>query len=83
MEKRIFSDVTIPSYFEAANKHFKITPQKNHSTGQVEFIVEGNGSEIDAALNELYQDAKVGALSYIRAQKGLRSSIFALKGGAR
>jgi hypothetical protein len=81
MEKRIFSDPSIPAFFQAANKPFKVIPQRNNETGQVEFLVQGEG--IDEALNEIYADVPVGALSYIKALKGLRSSIFALKGGAR
>lgn len=79
MEQRTFSDPSIPAYFQAANKSFKIIPQRNESTGQVEFLVEGQG--IDKALDELYQNAPVGSLDYIRVLKSLRSSIFALKGG--
>jgi hypothetical protein len=77
MEKRVFSDPTIPSFFVAANKPFKVSPQKNPS-GQVEFHVEG--TNIDGALEELYGNAKVGVLDFIKALKSLRSSIFALKG---
>ncbi len=80
MEKRIFSDPTIPAYFQASNKPFKVIPQRNDN-GQVEFLVEGK--DIDKALNELYSNASVGVLDLIRCLKGLRSSIFALKGGRR
>lgn len=80
MEKRIFSDPTIPSYFVASNKPFKIIPQRN-TNGQVEFSVEGQG--IDQALDELYSNSPVGALDYIKALKSFRSSIFALKGDKR
>lgn len=78
-EQRIFSDPIFPSFFQAIDKPFKITPQKNSKTQQVEFLVEGNG--IDEALNEFYQDRPVGVLTFIKCLKGLRSSIFALKGG--
>jgi hypothetical protein len=81
MEKRVFSDPAIPAFFQAANKPIKVTPQRNNKTKQVEFFAEGDG--IDEALAELYADAPVGALSYIKALKGLRSSIFALKGGSK
>lgn len=80
MEKRVFSDPTIPSFFIAANKPFKVIPHKSLS-GQVEFRVEGNN--IDGALEELYGNATVGVLDFIKALKSLRSSIFALKGGQR
>jgi hypothetical protein len=80
MEKRIFSGSSIPAFFQAANKPFKIIPQRN-AIGQVEFLVEGN--YIDGALSELYSNAAVGVLDFIKAFKGLRSSIFALKGGNR
>jgi hypothetical protein len=76
MEQRIFSDPSIPAYFQASNKPFKVIPQRA-SNGQVEFCVEGNN--IDGALNELYGNTAVGVLDYIKALKGLRSSIFALK----
>lgn len=79
MEQRTFSDPSIPAYFQAANKPFRIIPQRNSTTGQVEFSVEGK--DIDPALDELYQNASVGVLDYIKALKSLRSSIFALKGG--
>lgn len=77
MEKRIFSDPSIPAFFQASGKPFKIIPQRSHS-GQVEFIVEGQ--DIDNALLELYGNVPVGVLDFIKALKGLRSSIFALKG---
>lgn len=80
MEQRIFSDPTIPAYFQAANKPYKVIPQRS-SNGQVEFLVEGKG--IDKALDELYANAPIGALDFIRCLKGLRSSIFALKGAIR
>jgi hypothetical protein len=80
METRVFSDPTIPAFFISANKPYKVIPHKC-PTGQVEFRVEG--SDIDGALEELYSNASVGALDFIRALKGLRSSIFALKGGQR
>ncbi len=78
MEKRTFQDASIPAFFQAANKSFKIIPQKNES-GKVDFLVEGQG--IDEALTELYSNQQVGALDFLRALKGFRSSIFALKGG--
>lgn len=77
MEKRIFSDPSIPAYFQASNKPFKVIPQRA-TNGQVEFSVEGES--IDQALNELYANTPVGVLSFIRCLKGLRSSIWALKG---
>jgi hypothetical protein len=81
MEKRIFSDSAIPASFEARHKPFKIIPQKNLNSGQVEFLVEGEN--IDEALQEIYSNAPVGILDFIKALKGFRSSIFALKGGQR
>jgi len=77
METRTFSDPAIPAFFQAANKPFKVIPKRNN-TGQVDFFVEGDG--IDTALDELYGNATVGVLDFIKALKGLRSSIFALKG---
>jgi hypothetical protein len=81
MEKRIFNDPSIPSFFQAANKPFKILPHRNDNTGQVEFMVEGDG--IDSALDEIYANTPVGVLDYIKALKSFRSSIFALKGTRR
>lgn len=78
MEQRTFSDASIVAYLQASNKTFKVIPQRT-SNGQVEFFVEGQG--IDQALDDLYGNALVGALDFIRCLKGLRSSIFALKGG--
>lgn len=78
MGQRTFSEPYTPAAFEALKNPFLITPQRNE-TGQVEFPVEGEG--IDEALNEIYQNAPVGVLDYIKALKSLRSSIFALKGG--
>lgn len=77
MEKRIFSDPTIPAYFQSVRKPFSVVPQRALN-GQIEFCVEGDG--IDQALDELYANAPVGVLDYIRCLKGLRSSIFALRG---
>lgn len=74
---RTFSEPYTPAGFEALKKPFLIIPKRN-GTGQVEFFVEGEG--IDEALNEIYQNAPVGILDYIKSLKGLRSSIFALKG---
>jgi hypothetical protein len=76
MEQRIFSDPVIPSFFQAANKPFKVIPQRA-SNGQVEFLVEGQG--IDQALDELYGNAPVGVLDFIRCLKGLQPSTFNLK----
>ncbi len=80
MDERVFSDPTIPAFFQASSKPLKVIPQRN-SNGQVEFLVEGKN--IDEALNELYSNTPVGVLDYIKALKGLRSSIFALKGGQK
>ena len=79
MEKRIYSDPSIPAGFEAQKKPFKITPQRNLVNGNVEFLVEGEN--IDGALNEIYANKPVGILDYIKALKSFRSSIFALKAG--
>ena len=80
MEKRIFTDPSIPAYFQASNKDFRIIPFRSE-TGQVEFSVEGK--DIDDALTELYSNVPIGVLDFIRALKGWRSSIFALKGGRK
>lgn len=80
MEKRIYSDVSIPAYLQTIQKPFTITPELG-TDGIVRFIVEGNG--IDDALKELFANASVPALDYIKNLKSLRSSIFVLKGGVR
>lgn len=80
MEKRVFSDPTIPSFFIAANKPFKVIPHKSLS-GQVEFRMEG--TNIDGALEALYGYASVEVLDFITALKGHLSSIFTIKGGQR
>ncbi|RJQ54521.1 MAG: hypothetical protein C4526_05310 [Nitrospiraceae bacterium] len=77
MEKRTFTDASIVAYLQASNRPFKIIPQKNQS-GQIEFLVEG--PDIETALTELYSNVPIGVLDFIRCLKGLRSSIFALKG---
>ncbi|MEW6215600.1 MAG: hypothetical protein AB1478_10445 [Nitrospirota bacterium] len=77
-EKHTFEDASIVAYLSLRN--FKISPQKTDN-GKVVFVVEGKN--IDNALQELYSNASIGVLDYIKALKGLRSSIFALKGGQR
>lgn len=79
METRVFQSPEQPAYFQAAKKAFQIIPQKNPETGRVEFLVIGEG--IDLAIQELYANTPVGVLDFIKELKGLRSSIFALKGG--
>lgn len=80
MDSRVFSDPTIPAFFQATLKKLKVIPKKDID-GKVVFLVEGD--EIDRALDELYSNAPVGVLDFIRCLKGLRSSIFALKGSRR
>ncbi len=77
IEQRIFSDPGIPAFFITTNKPFTVIPQKNPS-GLVDFKVTGIG--IDDAVSEFYADTPVGVSTYMRALKGLRSAIFALKG---
>ncbi len=79
---RVFTDPTLPAFMEASHKKVKITPQKNTS-GQVEFVVEGLPEIIDQALTELYKNSPVGSLDFVKALKGLRSAIFALKSSGR
>lgn len=78
IEKYTFEDASIVAFLSL--KNFKISPQKADN-GKVIFLVEG--TNINSALNELYGNAQIGALDYIKALKGLRSSIFALKGGQK
>ena len=61
MEKRIFSDPSIPAFFQASNKDFKIIPYRNED-GRVEFVCEG--TNIDAALTELYSNVEVHILDF-------------------
>ena len=77
----IYQDPNPPAFFKAVNKPFQIIPQKDPDTGRVEFLVSGEG--IDGALQELYTNAPVGVLDFIKELRSLRSSIFALKGGQR
>ena len=77
MEKRVFSDPTIPAFFVASKKSFSITPQPNPSSGQIEFLV--SGQNIDSAVQELYQNVRIGALDLIVAIKMMRNSIYALR----
>jgi hypothetical protein len=82
LEEKTFSDPNIPAAFEAMKKPFKIYPQRNDSNSQlVEFCVRGRG--IDAALEEVYANASVGVLDFIRSLKMLRSAIYTLKGSTR
>ncbi len=81
LERRIYSDPAIPAFFEASGKPFKISPQRNQETGQVEFLVQG--CNLDQALQELYSNPQVGVLDFLRALKGYRAAIFALKSGGR
>ena len=81
LERRIYSDPAIPAFFEARGKPFKISPQRNPETGQVEFLAEGK--DLDQALQELYSNPQVGVLNFLRALKGYRAAIFALKSGGR
>ncbi len=79
MQQKIFSDPSIPAYFQASKKDFKISAQKNPTNKQIDFVVEGDGAAIEEALAELYTNPLVPALSLIGALKSLRSSIFALR----
>lgn len=81
METRVYQSPEPPAYFQAAKKPFQIIPQRNPESGRVEFLVIGDG--VDLALSELYANASVGVLDFIKELKSLRSSIFALKGGQR
>lgn len=78
MEKIVLDDASVVAFLSL--KKFKVTPQTKPD-GRVGFLVEGKN--INDALQELYANAPVGVLDYIKTFKGLRSSIFALKGGLR
>ena len=82
MERREYEDAFIPAFFLATKKSFKVVPRRD-TGNRVTFIVEGDGSEIDNALNELYENRLVPALGLIREVKTLRSAIFALRRGVR
>ncbi len=73
-EKLIFEDASIVTFLSLRN--FKVTPQKDLN-GRVVFLVEGEN--IDSTLADLYSNASVGVLDFIKTFKALRSSIFALK----
>jgi hypothetical protein len=75
-EKHIFEDSSIASWL--ALKNFKVSPQRTPE-GKVVFLVEG--PNINQALQELYANAPVGVLDFIKTMKAMRSSIFALKSG--
>ena len=72
MEKRIFSDPSIPAFFQASKKKFKIIPYRNE-VGQVEFSVEGE--KIDDALTELYSNVKIPILDYIKSLKSYKKLV--------
>ena len=78
MEKAMLDDASVVAFLSL--RKFKITPQQKPD-GKVGFLVEG--TNINEALQELYGNARVGVLDYIKTFKALRSSIFALKGGQR
>ncbi|MBT9167561.1 MAG: hypothetical protein DDT22_00946 [candidate division WS2 bacterium] len=75
MEKQIFEDTSIVAFLSL--KGFKITPQKLDN-GRIIFSVEGEN--ITQALQDLYNNEKVGVLDFIKSIKGVRSFIFAFKG---
>lgn len=81
MEKKIFYEPSVPAYFEASGKDFKITPQKNSTTNQIEFLVEGEN--LDRALIEFYANPTIGILDFLRSLKSFRSCIFTLRGERR
>jgi hypothetical protein len=78
MEKMQLDDATVATFLALCK--LKVTPQKKPD-GRVAFLIEG--ANINKALGELYANAPVGALDFIKTFKALRSSIFALKGGQR
>ncbi len=78
MAKLVLDDATVVSFLSL--RKFKVTPQRQQE-GRVDFLVEGEG--INEALQDLYGNAPVGVLDYIKTFKALRSSIFALKGRQR
>jgi hypothetical protein len=79
METRVYQSPEQPAYYLAAKKPFQVISQNNPLTNRVEFLVIGEG--IDLALQEMYSNASVGIIDFIKELKSLRSSIFALKGG--
>jgi hypothetical protein len=78
VEKQTFEDASIVTYLSLRN--FKIIPQRT-DIGRVVFVVEG--PNITEALQEIYQNKKVGVLDFIKTLKVIRSSIYTLKGGGR
>ncbi len=81
MERREFTDSTIPSFFIAANRPITVLPKKVPESKLVVFIAEAEEGVIDKALEDLYANYRVPALDLIKALKTLRSMIYALKGG--
>ncbi len=77
-QEKDFDDATIPAYFIAVGKPYKILPYKPIPS-HVRFRVKGE--DIDKALEEMYANPSVPILDFIRAFKSLRSMIFSLKGG--
>lgn len=78
MEKMVLDDASVVAFLSL--QQLKITPQIKPD-GRVGFLVEGKN--INEALQDLYSNAPVGVLDYIKTFKALRSSIFALKGGQK
>ena len=76
LEKHTFEDASIVAFLSLRN--FKITPHKEPN-GKVVFFVEGEN--VDSALADLYDNAQIGVLDFIKTFKALRSSIFSLKAG--
>ncbi len=74
LDTTVLDDASVVAFL--CLKKFKITPQVKPD-GKVGFLVEG--TRINDALQELYANAPVGVLDYIKTFKALRSSIFALK----
>ncbi|NLH79031.1 MAG: hypothetical protein GX465_18585 [Acidobacteria bacterium] len=76
MDKVELDDASVVAFLSL--KKLRITPQLKLD-GKVSFLIEGDN--INEALQELYGNASVGILDYIKAFKGFRSSIFAMKRG--
>ncbi len=56
-------------------KGFKVIPFKK-SDGRIAFIVHG---DITSAVNEIFENKKVGINDYLRCLKSVRNAIFTLK----
>lgn len=80
LQSRVFTDPTIPAGLLAVNQEFNVVPFIADD-GKVHFQVEGRN--IDETVNKLFTNIPVGFIDITKHLKSLRSSFYALRGGAR